>query len=547
MSEFWKYFKDTLRWPLIHKPGPLAALLKGKAHALDETRDDILHFRRQWFPEHCEEGLVSAFGNSRRIIRHPRESAAQFRQRVVKAYAWHLLGGKVEGLPQILEFYGLEAPEIINLRRILPSKWATFQLAFKTTQNSQEQAELLANLDLIIWLVNEYKPARSLLFRVYTDNFNMEPGVWSGPLPRCSWSNAWWSHFSGAEYPDPGNPQGGVLVSLGLIHRFQSEAYLPGPDLAAIWQERHNAFLLKKRALAWSATRWSEKFPSRRGFFGAMLYAAHAADKIHVSLPWSASPWPDSPWATEEIWDRKPASWRMFDFGIAKSQGVYSDASDKRDNVWSGLNACWSPPYFTLKVGKPPHYSEDKWSDKKEYYKTIRILERFIDRLALASAPFAPRFDDQSAAYGESLLSLGCTRKPAFYYGKSCWSGGKRRKSGGSCIVSALHTLAGKEIIRSDSWEGGGVWPQAPWGVTERYGREYPQWSMEPGETIFAVRIAQAGKKCASFGEAHYGGIFGAVASNYGAWPDKAWNAAPWGGSAALPPARETPGMALME
>ena len=54
MSEFWKYFHDRLAWPLIHAPGPLSGLVRGMALALDSARDDIVYFRRQWFPELCE-------------------------------------------------------------------------------------------------------------------------------------------------------------------------------------------------------------------------------------------------------------------------------------------------------------------------------------------------------------------------------------------------------------------------------------------------------------------------------------------------------------
>ena len=62
MSEFWQYFHDRLAWPLIHAPGPLAGLVRGLSLALDSTRDDIVYFRRQWFPELCEAELVPDFG-----------------------------------------------------------------------------------------------------------------------------------------------------------------------------------------------------------------------------------------------------------------------------------------------------------------------------------------------------------------------------------------------------------------------------------------------------------------------------------------------------
>jgi len=536
LSRFWKYFHDRLNWLPIQRPGPLAAIAKGLAHHLDASREDILWLRDQWHPAKCEPEAVPGFGRSRGVLRHSRESDAQFRERVIHAYAWHLLGGKVEGLPQILKFYGLEAPEIINLRRLLPSKWATFQLAFNATQNSRDQAELLANLDVIIWLVNEYKPARSRLFRIYTDEYNMEPGVWSGPLPRCAWSNAWWSHFSGADYPDPNSPDQNILVSLGLAHCCQAEPWLAGAFLAAIWQERRNAFALARRKLAWSAARWSEKFTARRGFFGAMLHAAHAAERILAGLPWEAAPWPDSPWALEEIWDRRLPCWRMFDFGIARSQGVYSDASDKKDNVWSGLNACWSPPYYTLRVGKPPAWSGDKWSGKKEIFRTIRILERFIDKLGAATPPVNPAF---GFAFGQSFLALGGKRKPSFTWSKSRWSG--KIGKNGFYGESGFATLAGKPVYNGDTWQDFDEWPQRPWAVVERWGREYPRWTT----AVTALRGCASQRAHAGFsgfGKQEYDGVFGEIRAVSGPWRDTAWPDLPWGGSAAMPPDRVSGG-----
>jgi hypothetical protein len=89
VSEFWKYFHDRLAWPLIHNPGPLSGLVRGLSLALDGTRDDIVYFRRQWFPELCEADLVPDFGTGRGLVRHPKETAEQFRARVVGAFRWH--------------------------------------------------------------------------------------------------------------------------------------------------------------------------------------------------------------------------------------------------------------------------------------------------------------------------------------------------------------------------------------------------------------------------------------------------------------------------
>ncbi len=323
MSRFWKYFHDRLNWLPIHRPGPLSSIAKGLARHLDEARKDIIWLREQWHPAICEPEAVPGFGRSRGVLRHSRESDAQFRQRVVKAYAWHLLGGKVEGLPQILEFYGLEAPEIVSMRKILPSRWATFQLAFKTPSTQKEQEDLLANLDSIIWLVNEYKPARSLLYRVYTGACNLEPQVWSWGY----WSRGYWSNFSGTPYPDS-DGKGEIIVSFGMVHRVQSDAFGSDP-LTACWRGQQRAFriFVNLRPL-WSVTRWSGKLCWHKVFSVSAFNPCHGCEYVwETKTAWPDGCWLEAPWAQNARWDRLLPKFFMGMRGILKSQGVYSDFS----------------------------------------------------------------------------------------------------------------------------------------------------------------------------------------------------------------------------
>ena len=165
MSEFWKYFHDTLAWPLIHAPGPLAALARGAALALDRVRDDVVYFRRQWFPALCDPALVPDFGASRGLVRLPKAGAEQYRARVVHAYRWHLLGGKVEGLPEILKFYGFDVT-IENMRPFAPTRWAEFMVRLEAPPSYVDQFRQIEDLPELVWLLNEYKPARSFFFQV---------------------------------------------------------------------------------------------------------------------------------------------------------------------------------------------------------------------------------------------------------------------------------------------------------------------------------------------------------------------------------------------
>lgn len=157
---FWEYFKNTLGWPLIQKAGPLAALMQGAARYMDDVKADILWVRRQWLPKYCEPSFLAGHGASRGVTRHRLETEAQYRSRVHRALAWQLLGGKQEGMPRILEFYGYRPTGITNLRDEDEERWAEFRPELAPFEGRGFTAE---DWELLNWLVNDVKPARSKL------------------------------------------------------------------------------------------------------------------------------------------------------------------------------------------------------------------------------------------------------------------------------------------------------------------------------------------------------------------------------------------------
>lgn len=393
-SEFWRYFHDILRWPLIHNPGPLSALVRGQAASLDETRDDILYFRQQWFPEHCEDALIPGFGTSRGLTRHPRESAEQFRARVVNAWRWHLLGGKVEGLPEILRFYGFDAAQIESLRPFQPSRWAEFQIGLKVPANQAEQDALLADLDALVWLVNEYKPARSVLARIYTDTYNLDPSVWSGlPVNRQGWSEGLWSRFSGVEYAGNGdNP--GIVVSFGMLRRFQAEPYgLTGVGLGI--ESRIACLAPYLDRPVWSRSAWSEPYPRNHGFTVGEIVSLHWCVRTTASWPWRGG-WDRRPWQAAATWDRILPKWQMRRRAWAKVEAVFSWPGDGRepgepvsfngDGTWGDVNACYGRPQAAI-------YQGTSWGDvwgADPHRRTLQILERRQDVERLAAPAVKP-------------------------------------------------------------------------------------------------------------------------------------------------------------
>ena len=443
MSEFWKYFHDRLAWPLIHAPGPLSGLVRGMALALDSARDDIVYFRRQWFPGLCEAGLVPDFGAGRGLVRHPKETAEQFRARVVNAWRWHQLGGRTEGLPEILRFYGFETARIDNMRQWQPGRWAEFQIGLATPATQAEQQALLADLDTLLWLVNEYKPARSVLARVYTDTYNVQPLIWS----RGFWSGDYWSRFSGTAWP---GEEGGddLVVSFGMAHRVMSDPYLTGGWLAALCHTQTHAFRIPYvDRFIWSRSAWSDSILRNHGFVCGQLLSVHWCDLLYESSTW-CGPWPPRPWAVNIRWDRRLPAWSMFAQAWSRSQLMY--AGRPADGGWGDINATWSVPVVTVS-GRPPRWGAFAWSEQEPALRHIRVDERYRDVRGLSAAPFWPD-TGMGMAVMEAASAGHVVYADRHAWSRSAWSDafpGNRGFAGSQCMAQ----LAGELFTR-------------PWGMS---------------------------------------------------------------------------------
>lgn len=156
----WKYFRDELRFPLIQDVGPLAQLAQGGANLLDEVRELVYWLRRQMNPETCEDAYVNNHARSRAIQRGPQESWQSYRARVTYAVAFHWLAGKHNGIPQILELMGYPGAELINWRENNPEKWAEIWCELLPDSGLEN---FDPSYEELVWLLNEYKPARSKL------------------------------------------------------------------------------------------------------------------------------------------------------------------------------------------------------------------------------------------------------------------------------------------------------------------------------------------------------------------------------------------------
>jgi P2-related tail formation protein len=390
-SPFWKYFAG-LRFGPLDAPGPLQALVKGMAHRLDTVRDDAVFLRAQWFPQLCEPEMLPAHGTSRGIIRHHTETPEQFRRRVINAYAWHMLGGKQEGLPELLEFYGYSVAEIDNVRKYQPSRWAEFQVGLDTPENLAA-GDTVKSLETLVWLINEYKPARSVLARMYTDIYNITPLIWSDGR----WSEHYYSYFSGVPASDLGPEFGrypGLILSFGLRHSV--EVAPPGGDFGQpvfAGAQRQGFVAPYIDAAVWSYFRWGDGFPHKHGFSIAELYSTDWCERITRSYPWTGA-WDDRKWAEYTVWDRPLSKWTMRNRDIPRSLLVYGDpylspsaGGAAPAGRWGGLNACWSAPTY-IRVGRPIRWGAYHWS-AGTLRERITVTEQRRERHGMPVAPTA--------------------------------------------------------------------------------------------------------------------------------------------------------------
>ncbi len=213
MAFFWKYFRETLKFPLISKDGPLAQLAQGGAEVLDDVREVIIWLRDQFNPETCDADMLDGFAASRGITRHGMESVDVFRDRVAAAYAWHLLGGSVGGLETILAHYGFPDADIVNLRDEDESRWAEFRVEFNDPGLSYGDD----GLELLGWVINDQKPARSMLSEVRI-NQPVELPVFFGGGVICRTKAVYGPYFPAMVLED--NTQqffGGGVVQRGAV------------------------------------------------------------------------------------------------------------------------------------------------------------------------------------------------------------------------------------------------------------------------------------------------------------------------------------------
>lgn len=471
MGELWRYFKNILHWGPIQKPGPIQALAHGTAQGMEQAREDALYLRDQWLPARCDERMVPEHGLSRGIIRHATETAAQYRSRVVHAYAWHMVGGKTEGLPEILKFYGFNALRIDNMRQWQPSRWAEFQLGLATPPTQAGQQALLNDLDMLIWLVNEYKPARSVLARLYTDTYNRLPTVWSdGP----AWSDGFWSNFSGVPYLGTNSE---VIVSFGMGYSCRAEQANPDAEFGV--ESALGMLIPYVDCPMWSRSLWGDTYPVNSGFTVGELFSLHWCAKITASSSWIGT-WDSRLWVDYILWDRPLPSWSMAQQHWHRAQAVLSwpgaGLAYGQDGAYGDINACYSVPTVIIS-GKPPRWGAFAYSEDDRQRREIPILEQFHEVRCAAAMPFCAENVLPVVSSTDVLRAALVHNADHAVWGRSHWGESFAPYRAQHFIgQSARAVQSGERLLAPQAWTGD--WDARQWAETAGWDRPLPAWSV---------------------------------------------------------------------
>ena len=211
----------------------------------------------------------------------------------------------------------------------------------------------------------------------------------SGPAPR--WSEGRWSEDA---------PRVEVLRILEQFHAALAargerlapggpDGLMPGAGMAALI----SGLIPYIDRPFWGRTRWSEALPRRHGFSGASGFGTVSGQRREEPAGWTGR-WIDAPWRRTRGWERTQPAWRMFHSHWARSQAAWgwTDAGPDngpngggRDGVWGDINSTYGVPCAVLS-GKPPRWSEGRWSDAAPGRTVVRIRRQCRDSLSLTAA-----------------------------------------------------------------------------------------------------------------------------------------------------------------
>ena len=181
------------------------------------------------------------------------------------------------------------------MRQFAPTRWAEFMVRLETPPHYGDQQAQLDSLAHLVWLIQEYKPARSFFFRIYNDTNDRRPII-PGIGPKLG--SGILSFWSGTT--DPGVGDGDVVIAFGVKISLFGPPLLDGSPLWGLTElltlygpRRVNNFVL-------SVSRLSDTFIRRNPFVMSEVVSIGSGEDVYFSASWNDGSWDDRPW---ERWE----------------------------------------------------------------------------------------------------------------------------------------------------------------------------------------------------------------------------------------------------
>lgn len=332
-------------------------------------------------------------------------SREQLAALVRESIPWHRIKGTPASIKAALSLCGYSGISIEEDGT--GEDWATYQLGLSEITG-------LDDVRRIVTICREMQPVRCRLWRMYTPEYDFRPGVWSGPLPTCAWSECWWSNYSGVEVPGiPGlDDEHDLIVSFGsgrgvLVQPYCRADAGVGYALALLhsWKARYLDFP------SWSESFYGDVFPRNHGFTFAHLYSFTWATPLYERHRWTG-PWDKRRWRGRLLRvDRDLQPWRFSVRGHALSEGVWSGLEpgyrptfspdpahgrvlDDTPGASSALNACWGHAPVVELLPDPQIWGDSSWSEDAlapDYRELLEIVPYMRGEAVEPVRPSHPR------------------------------------------------------------------------------------------------------------------------------------------------------------
>lgn len=320
------------------------------------------------------------------------------RRLIREGIQWQRIRGTPAAIHKALAWIGLQVA--IEEERGGPH-WAEFQLGVNGVLDEE-------TLRRLVTLVRLSKPARCRLWRIYNEELDERPGVWSGPLP---WSEFVWTYYSGAPVPGVDDD---LIVSFGAKRGLQSQAYLPTTEGGSIGGTTHHGFQIPYLdTFVWGRTAWGEKFPPAHGFAVGQICSLLWAERQTIPYGWTG-PWDTRHWVEVTGWDRQLPRWTMRWRNISKVSHAWSEPDDEpaaplSSGTWGDINASWSIPRAVV-IDNPSVWGCAAYSGHDPGRREILLHELFMDRRT-AQVPVISPVDPFGGAF--SVLTTFFPASPA--------------------------------------------------------------------------------------------------------------------------------------